>query len=128
MSTSVQGKRISVNNFMRYLFASLAKEKNVVIDKSKIVKKIYDFKSHSSPDQMYIFNGIEFRTGVDNVVSRDIDEGISNLQTFGVVAKLNPRYEKIVVSLTEQEADAILENCDSNVQESMRQLAVSFNR
>ena len=125
---SVCGFRISVNNFMRYLFASLAKEKNIIIDKSKIVKKIYDFKSGCTPDQMYIFNDIEFRTCVDHIVSYDIDEGINNLQTFGVVSKLNPIYEKIVVNLTEQKADTILNCCEQGVREFMRQLAVSFNR
>jgi hypothetical protein len=110
---------------MRYLFASLAKEKNVIIDKSKIVGKIYDFKL-SKPDQRYIFNDIEFREGIDSVVSYDIDEGINNLQTLGVIGKLNPTYEKIVVYLSEQDADDILKHCDDGVQKTMRELAVSF--
>ena len=120
--------RISTNNFMRYLFASLAKEKNVIIDKSKIVGKIYDFKKGSPPDQKHIFNDIEFRESIDSVVSYDIDEGINNLQTLGVVGKLNPTYEKIVVYLSEQDADDILKHCGDGIRNAMRELAISFNR
>jgi len=126
MSFSHEFPRISVNNFMRYLFASLAKEKNVIIKKSDIVGKIFKFKSSSNTDQKYIFNDIEFREGIDNVVSYDIDEGINNLQTLGVIGKLNPRYERIVIYLSEQDAEDILKRCDTEVRDIMRKLAISF--
>ena len=127
MKLSRNFSRISANNVMRYLFASLAKEKNVIIDKSKIVGKIYDFKL-SKPDQGHIFNDIEFRKSIDSVVSYDIDEGINNLQTLGVIGKINPTYEKIVVHLSDQEAEAILGQCDPGVRDAMRELALSFGR
>jgi len=111
---------------MRFLFASLAIKKNVIIDKSKIVEKIYDFKLHSKTDQMYIFEDIEFRVGINSVVSYDIDEGINNLQTLGVIGKLNPTYEKIVIYLSEQDSKAVLEHCDSVVRETMQELATSI--
>lgn len=73
-----------------------------------------------------MFEDIEFRKGINNVTSNDISEGINNLQTFGLVGKLNPKYEKLIIYLTEEEADVILAECDDSVQEAMRQLAEAF--
>ncbi len=73
-----------------------------------------------------MFEDIEFRTGIDNVVSNDIAEGINNLQTFGLVGKINPKYEKLVIYLTEEETDDILAECDTSVRDAMMQLAETF--
>ena len=73
-----------------------------------------------------MFEDIEFRKGINNVTSNDIAEGINNLQTFGLVGKLNPKYEKLIIYLTDEEADAILEECDATVREAMRNLAELF--
>lgn len=116
---------ISSYNFMRYLCASLTKSKKVIIDLQIIVEHIYNFKTENEQLQ-YMFEDIEFRKGINNVTSNDIAEGINNLQTFGLVGKLNPKYEKLIIYLTEEEADAILEECDAAVKEAMRHLAESF--
>ena len=96
---------------MRYLCASLTKSKKVIIDLQIIVEHIYNFKTENEQLQ-YMFEDIEFRKGINNVTSNDIAEGINNLQTFGLVGKLNPKYEKLIIYLTEEEADTILEECD----------------
>lgn len=116
---------ISSYNFMRYLCASLAKSKKVIIDLPVIVEHIYNFKTENEQLQ-YMFEDIEFRKGINNVTSNDISEGINNLQTFGLVGKLNPKYEKLIIYLTEEEADAILAECDLSVREAMRHLAEIF--
>jgi hypothetical protein len=113
---------------MRCLFAALAKENNVIIDKTDIVDKIYSFKNNCDTELMYMFEDIEFRASIDSVVSYDINEGINNLQTLGVAGKLNPTYEKIVIYLTQEEADEILQAYDSAIQVAMRDLAFSFAR
>lgn len=116
---------ISSYNFMRYLCAALAKNKKVVIDLQGIVKHIYDFKKKNA-DLQYMFEDIEFRKGIDNVVSNDIYEGINNLQTFGLAGKLNPTYEKLIIYLSEKEADEILQGCEADVKEAMMNLAEVF--
>lgn len=116
---------ISSYNFMRYLCAALTKSKKVIIDLQVIVERIYNFKTEHEQLQ-YMFEDIEFRKGINNVISNDISEGINNLQTFGLVGKLNPKYEKLIIYLTEEEADAILEECDENIREAMRNLAKLF--
>jgi len=120
--------QISATGFMRFLFASLAKEANIIIDGSEIVKKILKFKKQSTPEQKFIFEDIEFRENGDSVVSRDINEGINNLQTFGVIGKFNPSYEKIIIYLSEEDADEILGKCPSDAAKSAFQnLAKSFS-
>ena len=128
MEISYSVPKVSSLSFMRYLFASLAKERNVIIDKSRIVETIYNSKSQIEPESLYVFDDIEFRTGIDSVVSYDINAGINNLQTLGIVGKLNPSYEKMVIYLTEKDADTILESCDPDVRNIIQKLAHSFER
>ena len=120
--------KVSSLSFMRYLFASLAKEKNVIIDKTGFVETIYNLREQIEPESLYVFDDIEFRTGIDNIVSYDINAGINNLQTLGIVGKLNPSYEKLIIYLTEKDADTILESCDPDVRNVFRKLAHSFEK
>ena len=116
---------ISSYNFMRYLCASLVKQNKLIIDLDSIISQIYTFKKqHNSLN--FMFEDIEFRTNIDNVISSDISEGINNLQTFGIVGKLNPKYEKLVIYLTPSEAEEILSECDDKVEQAMTELAYSF--
>lgn len=116
---------ISSYDFMRYLCAALVKQSKVIIDLDSIIKHIYDFKKQNE-QLKFMFEDIEFRTSVDNVVSNDISEGINNLQTFGIVGKLNPKYEKLVIYLTNQEADEILLECTPAIGDAMTKLASVF--
>lgn len=116
---------VSSYNFMRYLCAALTKSKKVIIDLQIIVEYIYRFKTENEQLQ-YMFEDIEFRKGINSVTSNDIAEGINNLQTFGLIGKLNPKYEKLIIYLTDEEADDILNECDLTVKEAMEELAKSF--
>lgn len=116
---------ISSYNFMRYLCASLVKRSKVIIDLDSIVSHIYFFKQHNE-QLKFMFEDIEFRTSIDNVISNDISEGINSLQTFGIVGKLNPKYEKLVIYLTADEADEILAECSDEVGTAMIALADLF--
>lgn len=116
---------VSSYNFMRYLCASLIKSNKIIIDMDSIVTHIYKFKQNNE-ELRYMFEDIEFRTGIDNIVSNDISEGINNLQTFGLVGKLNPKYERLVIYLTEKDADSILNECKEEVKAAMIQLASYF--
>ncbi len=116
---------ISSYDFMRYLCASLVQQSKMVIDMDTIIPKIYDFKQ-KNPDLIYMFEDIEFRKNIDSVVSNDISEGLNYLQTFGLVGKLNPKYEKLVIYLSIDEANQILSECDTKASDSMKKLAKLF--
>lgn len=125
MRTVCSRPPISSYNFMRYLCAALTMNKKIIIDLQIIVEHIYSFKTNNGQLQ-YMFEDIEFRKGIDNVTSNDIAEGINNLQTFGLVGKLNPKYEKLIIYLTEEEAESILKECGAGVREAMNNLAQLF--
>ncbi len=116
---------VSSYDFMRYLCASLVKQSKVIIDLDSIIPHIYKFKQNNAPFK-FMFEDIEFRTSIDHVVSNDISEGINALQTFGIVGKLNPKYEKLVIYLTEDEADSILGECTADISAVMLELAAFF--
>lgn len=119
--------QVSAYNFMRYLCAILAKKGKVIVDLSSITHNIFRFKESVSEENQYLFDDIEFRAGIDdNVASNDISEGLNSLQTFGIIGKLNPTYEKIVIYLTAEEANTILENCDQNIVIVLNELAEKF--
>lgn len=119
--------QVSAYNFMRYLCAILAKKGKVIVDLSSITHNIFRFKESVSEENQYLFDDIEFRAGIDdNVASTDISEGLNSLQTFGIIGKLNPTYEKIVIYLTAEEANTILENCDQNIVIVLNELAEKF--
>lgn len=119
--------QVSAYNFMRYLCAILAKKGKVIVDLSSITHNIFRFKESVSEENQYLFDDIEFRAGIDdNVASTDISEGLNSLQTFGIIGKLNPTYEKIVIYLTAEEANTILENCDQNIVNVLNELAEKF--
>lgn len=119
--------QVSAYNFMRYLCAILAKKGKVIVDLSSITYNIFRFKESVSEENQYLFDDIEFRAGIDdNVASTDISEGLNSLQTFGIIGKLNPTYEKIVIYLTTEEANTILENCDQNIVIVLNELAEKF--
>lgn len=118
---------ISAYNFVKYLCAILAKQGKVIVDLSTITYNIFQFKEKLSEENLFLFDDIEFRTGVDNsVASADISEGLNSLQTFGIIGKLNPTYEKIVIYLTPEEANTILESCDERVVKALNELAQVF--
>lgn len=118
---------VSAYNFVKYLCAILAKQGKVIVDLSAITYNIFCFKEKVSEKDLYLFDDIEFRTGIDNsVASLDISEGLNSLQTFGIIGKLNPTYEKIVIYLTPEEANTILESCDQRIVTVLNELAQVF--
>lgn len=126
MNISCAKPRVSAYSFMRFLFATLVKNRNVIIDLDSIVNKVYNFKQGADSDLQFLFEDIEFRESIDSVVSYDISEGINCLQTFGVIGKLNPTYEKIVIYLTEDDANDILTECEPIVKAAIDELAKTF--
>lgn len=125
MRTVCSRSPISSYDFMRYLCATLTKRNRVIIELKDLVNRIYDFKTKNG-HLRYMFEDIEFRKGINNVVSNDISEAIINLHIFGVATRLNLEGEKLMICLTEKEADVILEECDEAARSAMRELAKTF--
>lgn len=102
MNISCVKPYLTAYDFMRYLCASLVLKQKTKIPMDNIVPKIYNYrKSHNYYDR--IFSDIEFRTGINDVVSNDIMESIGELQTFGVVGKENPKYINMLIFFNARE-------------------------
>lgn len=126
MRLSSSKPAISSYDFMRLLCATLASKKKMIIDLRSLVEKIYNFKISLGDDVKFLFEDIEFRDSVDCVVSYDISESINNLQTFGVIGKLNPTYEKFIIYLTKTDSEAILSLYEDNIKQYIFALAEAF--
>lgn len=126
MNITFKKPTVSAYNFMRYLCADLALKKNVIIDINQITQKVYDFKMNAPEGYQYIFEDIEFRKSTDHVVSYDISEGLTNLQTFGIIGKLNPTYDKLIIYLTTSDANEILEKADTKTKEVINKVSNLF--
>ena len=119
--------RISAYSFVKCLCAALTSQGKVIVDLPSVVKNVYDSKRSTVSALDYVFYDIEFRAGFDSISSNDISEGFNNLQTFGIVGKLNPTYSKMVIYLTQEEAKDILEERTRAEADFFNDLAKKFH-
>lgn len=126
MTVLNRDNRVSALSFLRLMCAAMVIKQLSTLDLDSLVKTIYKFKESKGSSFQYLFNDIEFRKSIDDVVSNDIWTGINNLQTLGVIGKFNPSYEKAIIYLSESDANEILEKCDKKTRNAMMQLADSF--
>ncbi len=113
--------------FVECLFAALVNCGCFVVDMQSLVEKIYIYK-HDNPETTDLFEDIEFRKGPGYVVSDDIESGICCLQTFNEVGKINPRYEKLIIFLSDEDAEDILKKCDLRDRNFFLSLALSLQK
>ncbi|MBR6881102.1 MAG: hypothetical protein IKN14_08520 [Clostridiales bacterium] len=125
MNTPCFRPKYSSYSFVKCLFAALVETGKVLIDLPSVVRLVYEFKQ-KHPEYKYMFDDIEFRRGTDYIVSDDIIEGISRLQTYNAVGKLNPKYERLVIFITEERAKSILDECELDDRKAYIELAQSF--
>ena len=111
---------------MRYLCACLAKSRKHIVDLSQFTEKIFNFKQKTEKKYEYLFEDIEFRKSFNGVVSYSINEAINNLQTFGIIGKFNPTYEKFVIYFTEEEANKILQVLDTDIKNAIELITQDF--
>lgn len=127
MQARCEKPEISTYNFLKYLCATLSSQGKIFIDSSEITSHIFHFKRLVSDEALFIFEDMEFRVGIDDqVISKDITEALNQMQTFGIIGKLYPSYNKIVIRLTPEETNTLLQNCDEEVAEVMAELAKTF--
>jgi hypothetical protein len=108
---------VSAHDFMKYLCASLIKQGKAIVSSEGIERKVYEYKQSLDSQYQYLFDDIEFRKSIDNVVSEDIATALVSLKTFGVIERAN---NKLMIWLTQEEADKVLENCkDASVFEGL---------
>lgn len=116
---------LTAYDFMRNLCASLAIKGKTTIPLDLVVEKIYDYRIKHN-EFVDLFYDIEFRKGLNEVVSNDIMESIGELQTFGIVGKENPKYVNMIIRLSKEAAQAIMKSCPKTTAQAINQIAETF--
>ena len=122
----IKNPKINSYDFVKLLLSYLAIQGNTIIEKEKIVEILY--KCSLKKENKELFEDIEFIKNIDGVVSHDIMDGLNSLQTFGVIGKLNPSYEKIIIYLSVDEAYMIINGFTNNeLKEKIKVISHMFN-
>ncbi len=125
MKISCAKPYLTAYDFMRYLCSALALKDKNRIPLDIIVERIYDYRIKNEK-YSFIFSDIEFRKGLNDVVSNDIMESIGELQTFGIVGKENPKYVNMIIFLTKESAEAIMKTCPDEILPIIDSIASTF--
>lgn len=85
------------------IFSELVKKGKTILRQDTLVPTLYNYKDIA--DTQLLFEDIAFKNHLDTITSVDVEDSLSKLQTFGAIGKLNPAYEKIVIYISQEEAD-----------------------
>ncbi len=108
-------------DFLRIFISILRKNKIMFYSKqllNTIGRNYQEFKD--------LFLDIDIRENYGVFFSQDIEEAITMLQILGEVIKVNLRYDKIIIKLSEVSADDIIKNCDSQILKRMNKFTDIF--
>lgn len=92
------------------IFSELVRKGKTLLRQDKLVSVLYQYKNNDTTK--VLFEDIAFKKNLDTIISTDIEDSLNRLQTFGAIGKLNPAYEKIVIYISQEEADNFLGSFD----------------
>lgn len=85
------------------IFSELVKKGKTILRQDTLVPTLYNYKD--ADETRLLFEDIAFSNQLDTITSVDVEDSLSKLQTYGAIGKLNPAYEKIVIYISQEEAD-----------------------
>lgn len=85
------------------IFSELVKKGKTILRQDTLVPTLYNYKD--AAETRLLFEDIAFSNHLDTITSVDVEDSLSKLQTYGAIGKLNPAYEKIVIYISQEEAD-----------------------
>lgn len=124
LNTLFKKPTITSYGLVRLLFAKLLLLGQNIISRDTIVERIYKLSQKETYKEL--LDDIGFRVFIDSVSSQEIEDGISSLQTFGMIGKINPTFEKIIIFITEDMADSIVNEYDKNISSTMDDFVAEF--
>lgn len=104
--------------------SKLALDGKTVLRQDSLVEKLYDCSK--KPEFLVLFSDIAFKKSFDSITSADIENSLTELQNFGAIGRLNPAYEKIIIYISEEEADAFLQQKDETIRKAIDQICKMF--
>ncbi|NLV35730.1 MAG: hypothetical protein GXY17_03525 [Clostridiaceae bacterium] len=116
--------KISAYDFLKGFIAELAINNIVIIPRSQITSTLFDY----SKNEKYkpLFEDIGFNQYGDTVTSYDIEDSIANLQVLGMIGKLNPSFERIVIYLDKDLSKNICDSFDEDTRQRIESLVRDF--
>lgn len=124
LNTIFKKPPITSYGFIRLLFAKLSLLGQQIISRDTIVEKVY--KLSQIDEYKELLDDVGFRVFIDSTSSQDLEDGISSLQTFGMIGKINPTFERIVIFITDDMANSIIEEYDENISGVMNNFVTDF--
>jgi len=115
---------ITSYGFTRLLFAKLSILGQQIVTRDTIVKRVYALSQKEEYKEL--LDDIGFRVFIDSVSSQELEDGISSLQTFGMIGKINPTFEKVIIFITDDMANTIIGEYDKNISRIMDDFVSDF--
>lgn len=106
------------------IFSEMVKKGKTLLRQDTLVSTLYNYKSDENTK--ILFEDIAFRKNLDTITSVDIEDSLSKLQTFGAIGKLNPAYEKIVIYISQEEADKFLNSFSQSFTDAANIVSEAF--
>lgn len=99
--------QVTAYECMLLICSGLVEKGKTVLRQDTLVSLLYNFRNN--PETKVLFGDVAFKKNLDTIISLDIEDSLSKLQTFGAIGKLNPAYEKIVLYISQDEAHKFIE-------------------
>lgn len=106
MNKETTRPQITAYECILLIFSELVKKGKTLLRQDTLVSTLYNYRDNDNTG--ILFEDIAFKKNLDTITSVDIEDSLSKLQTFGAIGKLNPAYEKIVIYISQEEADKFL--------------------
>ena len=118
--------KLSITSYglVRLLFAKLSLLGQTIVSRDTIVERIYTLSQNEKYEDL--LDDIGFRVFIDSVSSQEIEDGISSLQTFGMIGKINPTFEKILIFINSDMANTIISEYEENISLIMDDFVAEF--
>jgi hypothetical protein len=124
LNTIFKKQPITSYGFVRLLFAKLSQLGRNIVPRDTMVENIYNLSKKN--EYKKLFDDIGFRVFIDSVSSQELEDGISSLQTFGMIGKINPTFEKIIIFITEDMANDIVQEYEDDIASVMNNFVEDF--
>lgn len=118
MDKTLSTPKISACQFMLLLCSGLVKSGKTILKRDSLIPKLYKFENIDKTK--FLFEDVAFKKNIDTITSRDIEDSLCTLQTFGAIGQLNPAYEKIIIYINPDEADLFLSNFGKDINNAIR--------
>ncbi len=121
--------KVTTKNYEIFLAIDFLRIFISILRKNKIMfysKQLLNTTGRNYQEFKDLFLDIDIRENYGVFFSQDIEEAITMLQILGEVIKVNLRYDKIIIKLSEVSADDIIKNCDSQILKRMNKFTDIF--